>query len=254
MKFVIAADIEGVAGVSSPMQGVPGNAEYEQSRRLMCQEINSVASELFAHGAGQVVVVDCHGAFTNILFDELDERVALLSGGPRDGLIPAAVLEDVDSLVLLGFHTASKRYGVMSHTLSGLVFDEIALNGTPAGEIDLLIGQAAESGTRVLCVSGDDQLIKHVTKHYSTIPTVVTKKAHGAWSATSFSSSEVRTRLGKAIRANWEERGKFMLPKPDTGEIHLVWHFTRQNVADAVSLWPGVNRISATSVEITCPS
>jgi D-amino peptidase len=41
MKIYICVDIEGVAGVVTPEQGTPGNAEYERARRLMTEEANA---------------------------------------------------------------------------------------------------------------------------------------------------------------------------------------------------------------------
>lgn len=41
MKVFVSVDLEGVNGVTSPEQVLPGNREYEVTRRLVTDEVNA---------------------------------------------------------------------------------------------------------------------------------------------------------------------------------------------------------------------
>ena len=83
MKIYVSADIEGVAGVVSPEQGRPGNAEYERARRLMTEEVNAAIEGALAGGATAILVNDSHGPMTNLLPELLNPAAELILGKPK---------------------------------------------------------------------------------------------------------------------------------------------------------------------------
>ena len=77
MRVQIIGDIEGVAGIVKWAQTSGGEALYQEGRRLYTAEINAAVRGAKAAGAREIVVMDCHGAdgdymFNSLLADELD--------------------------------------------------------------------------------------------------------------------------------------------------------------------------------------
>src|SRR5437764_7335 len=79
MRVFVISDMEGVSGICKWPQVDGGEPLYEEGRRLYTEEINAAIRGAFAGGAGEVLVMDCHGAgkgwmFNSLLPDLLDER------------------------------------------------------------------------------------------------------------------------------------------------------------------------------------
>lgn len=179
MKVFVSVDIEGIAGVSVPLQGRKGNAEYECARRLMTAEASAAVRGAVKGGASQVVVADSHGTMQNILPEELDPRARLVSGAPRTFSMLAGLETEFDALVLIGFHSAAGRIGVMSHTYNGSAFARIEIDGRLVGEAELFAGYAAELNVPLAVVSGDDCLAEEVAAVFPQAETVVVKTCLG---------------------------------------------------------------------------
>jgi D-amino peptidase len=156
MKIFISADIEGVAGVVLPLQGEPGNVEYESARRLMTEEANAAIEGAFAGGAVEVLVNDSHGPMTNILPDLLDPRAELIRGGIKPGGMFAGLDDSYSGAMCLGYHAAAGEYGVLAHTTSTAAFTAIRLNGVAASEAMFYGAYAGAMRVPVILMSGDD--------------------------------------------------------------------------------------------------
>src|SRR3954469_26044629 len=79
VKVLVIGDMEGVSGICRWDQVIAGAAHYEEGRRLYTAEMNAAVRGAFAGGAGEVVLMDCHGAggdrsFNSLVPDALDER------------------------------------------------------------------------------------------------------------------------------------------------------------------------------------
>ena len=156
MRVYVSADIEGVAGVVSPLQCQPGNAEYERARRLMTQEVNAVIEGLAEAGATEIVVNDSHGPMTNLLPDELHAAADLILGKPKPMNMAAGLTGDFDLMFMVGHHSMAGRGGVLAHTTNGFAFREVRVNGRPCGEPAIYGLYAGELGVPVGLISGDD--------------------------------------------------------------------------------------------------
>ena len=79
MKVFIVSDMEGVAGILKweQVDGEHAKASYHEGRELYTEEINAAVRGAKAAGAGEIVVMDCHGAggeytFNSLIPDKLD--------------------------------------------------------------------------------------------------------------------------------------------------------------------------------------
>ena len=158
MRIFISADIEGVAGVVSPQQGQPGSPEYERARRLMTHEVNAAIAGAFDGGATAVLVNDSHGPMTNLLPDELDPRAECVLGRPKPGFMAAGLDAGFAAMFMTGYHSGADRHGVLSHTVSGLAFLSLRVNGIDCAEATLYGAYAGGMGIPVALLTGDDQL------------------------------------------------------------------------------------------------
>src|SRR5436190_18604850 len=73
MKVFIVSDMEGVAGIVKWQQtdGEQEKDSYKEGRVLYTEEINAAVRGAKAAGAKEIVVMDCHGADGNYLFNSL---------------------------------------------------------------------------------------------------------------------------------------------------------------------------------------
>ena len=95
MKILIAADMEGITGVTTWDQVTPGHAEYTRFRKLMTEDINAAIRGAYDAGATEVVVADGHWNGSNILVEELDRRARLNSGSPS----PLSMMQGIDEII-----------------------------------------------------------------------------------------------------------------------------------------------------------
>jgi D-amino peptidase len=95
--------------------------------------------------------------------------------------------EDCDAVMLVGYHAMAGASGVLAHTMSGLAFHRVWLNGRPVGEVALYALLAGEHGVPVVLCSGDDALAGEVAHWLPNAHRVVVKSASGNRAAISVS-------------------------------------------------------------------
>ena len=118
LKVYIAADMEGIGGVSTwEVQADTKGREYEKFRHLMTQEVNAAIAGAFDAGATEVLVSDSHGDAQNIDVELLDKRVQLVRSWPRPLLMVQGIDPSFDALVLVGYY-ASQAHRLYSRTTS----------------------------------------------------------------------------------------------------------------------------------------
>jgi D-amino peptidase len=160
VRVHVISDIEGVAGVVKPQQGGGDSPLYQEARVLYTEEINAAVRGAKAAGATEVVVMDCHGAggeymFNSLVPDRLDpdceyvvqgewtEYTEFLEGG-------------CDAALFVGMHAmAGTPDGVLSHTVSGQAWQNLRFNGTLVGETGINAALCGTWGVPVLLVTGD---------------------------------------------------------------------------------------------------
>ena len=248
MKIYISADIEGVAGVSSFTQGQSGNPEYERARRLMTEEVNAAVSGSFAGGASEVTVADSHGAMQNLIAELLDPRVIVVSGRRRPLSMVDGLSRDHQGLILLGYHAAASRRGVLAHTISSNAFSRIEINGVVAGEPTLFAGHAAELGVPLLAVTGDDCLAIEIAEQFPTARSIVVKTSLGAEAIRGLTPQASRAKIAEEIRAAVVDANIQVAMPPSQPPLNSKVCFQKQIYADAAGLLPWIDRLDATTV------
>jgi len=201
MRILISADLEGVAGVVDRDETMPGAPEYERARRLLTEEASAAVRGALAHDAeAEVLVVDAHALFRNILPEDLDPRARLVRGRPRSACMLTGVEDDVDAVVLLGHHgKAGTADSVLAHTINGRVIADVRCDGRSLGEIALNMTYAAHFGANTVLVTGDASATAEATALAPRVRTVEVKRGLGAFAADCLHPQEARARIEEAM-------------------------------------------------------
>lgn len=156
MKIFIMTDMEGCAGVCNARDYVHWDSRYyEYACELATLEVSAAVEGAIEAGATEVLVLDAHGpgAMKRQL---LHPRAKLMAGRP----VPPAFGWGLDGTfsagMIVGQHAMSNTDGGhLAHTMSFEV-EEYLLNGSPIGEMGLVMLQAGYYGIPVVFVSGDE--------------------------------------------------------------------------------------------------
>ena len=167
MNVLIAADMEGIAGIEDCGECLPSHpAAYARGRRLMTDEVLVAVEALREGGAGRVSVGDWHMVGTNIerermppgvevrpiadlALDEEEPSIAKAHGGP------------LDAVVMIGHHASTPNpRAFCSHTF---VWDmEVKLDGHSLSEVRVYAQALAAEGIPALVLSGDRWMLEEL--------------------------------------------------------------------------------------------
>jgi len=254
MKIFISADLEGVNGVISPGDIIPGEAGYEASRILMTEEVNAVIEGCFQAGATEITVCDSHEIAQNLRYDLLDERVSLISGGTRDGSMVHSIDSSYDGLILLGHHAMfGTQNAVLDHTYDQYMIRELKVNGIALGEFGLNSLVAAERGVPVIMTSGDDALEKEAKALCPEVEVAVVKKAEGRFCAKCLPKAVSRRLLtDTAFKAVSSLAQRHCMAIPESPVLEIT--FQQTCMADGTMRVKNIRRTGPMTVEYTCTS
>ncbi len=253
MKVYICADIEGVAGVTTPQQCQAGNPEYERARALMTEEVNAAIAGAMEAGATEIVVNDAHGPMTNLLADRLDPRARLIQGKPKPFNMFAGLAEGTALILCVGFHAPAGDFGVLAHTTSGAAFRAVELDGKRMSEAVLYGAYAGERGIPVGMIAGDDVCAEHCAPFFPLAERVEVKQALGNRAALALHPEAARAAI-RAAAARAVRRAAAMPPLRLDPPRALVLDFTGAALADLVATIPVAERLDATRVRFAVAS
>lgn len=183
MKFIVAVDCEGVAGVvGAPGGSLNESRDLEFARRQATREADAAARGLFAAGATQVVVWDNHGGSLNLHYDQLDERCDIALGVGFRHRWPG-LEEGFAGVALIGYHPMDNTVdGVICHSFSSANYQYMKVNGREVGEMAIDGAMAGARGAPVILVASDDKGVAEARAFFPGVETVVTKQGMG-WNA-----------------------------------------------------------------------
>jgi D-amino peptidase len=160
VRVHIISDIEGVAGIVRWDQTSGDQALYHEGRRLYTEEINAAVRGAKKGGATEIVVMDCHGAGGDYMFNSLlpdllepDCEYVVQSEWTE---YTAFLEQGCDAALFVGMHAkAGTPDGVLSHTVSGQGWRDLQFNGVSVGETGINAALCGHWGCPVLMVTGD---------------------------------------------------------------------------------------------------
>jgi D-amino peptidase len=251
MKVFLSADIEGVTGLVSWSQcsRPDGNSyDYAFARRMMTHDVNAAIRGARAAGATHIVVKDSHGNSKNLLIDELEPGVELVSGhgAGTDGMMQG-IDSTFDAAMLIGYHAmAGTLGGVMEHTITGGVH-RLFLNDRETGEIGLSAYAAGAYGVPLVMVASDAAGAEEAQALVPGVATAVTKIGIGRYMAQLRSPAQTGPEIESAARRGLE-RLKEMKPITADEPTTLRIEFNRAEEADMAAKLVSVTRINGYTI------
>ena len=249
MKILISVDMEGVSGVVTWDHVDSKHKEYERFRKLMTAEANAAIEGALAGGATQIVVNDSHGGMKNILIEELNPAAELISGSPKPFGMVQGIGPDVDAVFFVGYHAVAGRgAGILAHTWSSRIVQEVRLNGQVVGETGLNAATVGGYGVPVVLVTGDRAVTEEARALLGEIETVAVKDGVTRTAAQCLHPKVAHERIRQAAeRALKLKVAPFVLPSPITVSVA----FQNGLRADQAALLPGSRRVDGRTVEWT---
>ncbi len=185
MDVYISADIEGITGLVSWSQcSRPdgGSFDFAFARRMMSHDVNAAVRGARRAGAGRVLIKDSHGNSKNLLIDDLEPGVELVSGhGSRTDGMMQGVDGSFGCAMLVGYHAmAGTLGGIMEHTITGGVH-RLWVNGIETGEMGLSAGVAGTCGVPATMVSSDAAGCAEASALIPGVETATTKEGYGRY-------------------------------------------------------------------------
>jgi D-amino peptidase len=256
MKLLIAVDMEGISGVTTWDQVTPGHAEWQRFRKIMTAEVNAAVAGAFQGGADEVVISDGHWNGDNILIEELDPRARLNTGSPSPFSMVEGVDQGVDAAFFIGYHARNgTANAILDHTWSSARVHNFYINGRVSGETGWNAALCGHYNVPVLLLSGDQSVAAEANEWIVGIDTVVTKTAHGRWSAEVIAPSVNQEKLRAAAQAAVHKFLQKESPQPLRVACPLTFkvEFVGSDMGDKAALLPGMRRLDGRTLEFTAP-
>ncbi len=219
MNILIAADMEGIAGIDGYGDCLPSHpAAYARGRRLMTDEVLVAIEALRAAGAERISVGDWHMVGTNIERERMPAGVEVrpiadLALAEADPSMAKANGGPLDAVVMLGHHAATPSpRGFSSHTF---IWDmEVLLDGESLSEVQVYAQALAAEEVPILVASGDRWLLDELGEgELGDAQLVATKEGLGRARARSRDIASVHRELADAIAAAMAA-GSTLRPSP----------------------------------------
>jgi D-amino peptidase len=159
--ILIIADIEGSSGCREKKAAQFFNKEWYKACVEMTKDVNAVSKSLLDAGVLHVTIKDFHRTGYNIIAENLDPRVALISGY-KNGPVPGfSTIPNVSAVMFLGMHAASGTKGFLAHTLTSRIA-KLTINGKIWSEAELFSASLGPFGIRPIFFSGCDEACRQV--------------------------------------------------------------------------------------------
>ncbi|MGB2590989.1 MAG: M55 family metallopeptidase [Candidatus Acidiferrum sp.] len=247
-KVYISVDMEGIAGVVTADQLLPGGFEYERFRHFMTDETMAAVRAAREAGAGEIVVSDSHGNGENLLIEEFPKDVRLVRGWPRHGGMMAGLDSSFSAAILIGYHASTTNpNGVRAHTFSSAHYARVVLNGNAVTEGEYNAAYAGAKGVPVVFAAGDDAAVAELKSRLGNIETVETKKALSFHSAESLTPAASCDRIFAGVKAALNRRHDF---KPYVISTPVILEITFKNYmpAEVLSYLRIVQRVDSHTI------
>lgn len=234
MKVFLMTDMEGVSGVIGRSDRIGNRIEnFEESCRLLTEEVNATVEGLVRGGARDVVVTDGHGGSHSIRIESLHPSARLLRCSGELFPYTWSLDRSYDAAVQIGAHAMmGTTDGFLHHSFNSHAITQMLLNNSPIGEIGIIALLCAYFDIPTLLVSGDVAACREAREFIGEgLQTVETKTALNRYSSIDKSPLRVREELSGAAQRVLERR-ESLPPRMMPGPYVLQTRFMCPNLAD----------------------
>jgi len=248
-KVYISVDMEGISGVNSDNQTSAAGAEYGRARRLMVEDANAAIRGAFEGGATEVVVNDSHGSQRNLLPEDLDPRVRLISHSFKRHGMMEGLDSTFDAVMFVGYHAkAGSPRGVFAHTGSGVLRD-LQINGVSVGEGGMNAWFARWYGVPVVLVTGDDVAVEEQKTTVPNVRGVIVKRAINSRAVELRPLLEARREIQEAAKAAVASARKS--PPERLARYTVRMEMRDQTIPEVAAAFREIRLVNPTTVEFT---
>ena len=251
MKIFLSTDFEGISGIVAWEQIIEGNAEYEQGRSLLTNEVNAVISGALEAGAKELVVNDSHHYMRNLHPQDLLGHAMLITGKHKPLYMMEGLDSSFDGICFVGYHgSIGAERAVLSHTYNPGAVWEVRINGDIVGESAINALVAAHYNVPIIFISGDEVTLKEAQNIAPDAEKVVVKQSIGRFAAAhihpTVACEMLQTGASHAVR-----NLKGMHPPVFTRPVSLEMTFLIADMAE-MALWVrGVERVGPRTITIS---
>jgi D-amino peptidase len=246
MDVYISADVEGVAGIASWDQILPGNEDYGAGRALMAGEVNAAIEGACDAGASRIVVNDAHARMTNLLPEAVDQRARLVSGRYKPLYMLQGLDDSFDAVFFVGYHGAiGEPEAILSHTYNPGAIWEAKVDGVVVGEIGINLLVCEYFGVPVRLVTGDQATAVEARQLIPGVHIAEVKRSFSRYSAESMSPTEARTNIRRAAEASLQALAAL---EPVRREVEVELTFLLADMASLAEWVRGVERTGPRTV------
>lgn len=251
MVVLISADMEGATGVTHPGDVVPRTDEWHRFRHIFTADVNAAATGFLAAGV-EVLVNEAHSSMRNLVLEELDERVRMLTGRHKPlGMMEGIDSVDVDGVAFVGYHAAAGEPGILAHTYLANSITQVRLDGVIASEGLLNAVLAAEYGVPVIMVTGDDRTCEDARGYAPEAEVVAVKQYVSRYAAVCLSPMLTGVMQREAAERAATHVGR---REPVTAAHRIEIDFDAVQLADATAIIPTVEQLGPRSVGYSAPT
>jgi len=249
----ISVDMEGMAGIVHLQQVMRGSPEYERSCHLMTAETNAAVAGARRAGATRLVVNDSHGDMRNLLPDELDDGVEVISGADKPYSMGAGLDPSLEVAFFIGYHASiGTERAIMDHTYGGRTVYALRINERAQSEATLNAALAGTHGVRTALITGDRATVEEATAELAGIEGVVVKEALGRQAARSLHPVEACRRIEQGAYRAYADQAKRPLYRP-SGPFVLEIDWMNASMADLCAQLPEVERAGGRTTRYRTP-
>jgi len=248
-RAYISVDIEGMADVMTGLSVSRSGPDFAVARKRLAKDVNAAVRACFDSGYEEVVACDGHADMENLIIEDLDPRVQLISGAMRSSLQMQGIDEGFDAYISFGHAGAGQNIdGVLNHCYNGGKIYNLRLNGqTMNTETVFNAAIAGHYGVPLVAVIGDEAVCREVKAFVPNVEGIAVKRGYSRYCAVSVHPEKAAQMIYDGVMAGLKRRDEIKplaLPEPLAMEID----FKDTGCADSASLVPGVQRLAPRTV------
>jgi len=251
VKLFLSTDFEGTSGIVAWEQIIEGNAEYEQGRKLLTDEVNAVIRGAQEAGATEFVVNDSHHYMRNLHPQDLLGNATLITGRHKPLYMMEGLDASFDGVCFVSYHgSIGAERSVLSHTYNPGAIWEVRINGEVVGESGINALVAAHYGVPIIFVSGDAVTVQEAELIAPHAAKVVVKQSLGRFAASNL-HPKIACELLREGAALAVSNIAAMQPPPFKQPVELDVTFLVADMAEMAQWVRGVERLGPRTVRLS---
>jgi D-amino peptidase len=251
MKLFLSTDFEGTSGIVAWEQIIEGNAEYEQGRKLLTNEVNAVITGALEAGATEFVVNDAHHSMRNLHPQDLSGQATLITGKHKPLYMMEGLDASFDGVCFVSYHgSIGAERAILSHTYNPGAVWEVRINSEVVGESGINALVAAHYGVPIIFVSGDEVTVQEAQLVAPHAEKVVVKQSLGRFAAAHIHPALACELLHNGAARAVRDRNK-MRPPEFTLPVSLEITFLVADMAEMAQWVRGVEQVRPRTVKLS---